>query len=207
MRRNKYIICILVFLLLFSACAPKAERVSDEELKALRKQYPYNDAVNEVVDWIPADLAYPDFASWIYREEPFSIHTVAVLKPVGEWTEPNHSSDPVLREAKIEEVLWTRGSVKTGDGVKLSLGSKFTSYGMEFEKVYAEGERLVCILFERPDAYGEESVFAAGKAYTFYLTKQDVLLSVSSAPGPDSVSGMYLHAFKTLMAETLGKSE
>ena len=43
------------------------------------------------------------------------------------------------------------------------------------------------------------------KEYTLYLTKDDVLLSVSSAGGPDSVSGMYLHAFEKRMNEALAK--
>lgn len=205
MRRNKYIICILVFLLLFSACAPKAERVSDEELKALRKQYPYNDATSEVVDGVTPQQAYPDFDAWIYRGDPFIIHAVVVLEPEGEWHVLDSTVDVLTHDAKIKEALWTKGNLKAGDKVALGLGPKFASYGMELEKTYVEGEKLVCILFEPYKDHGVPNYFQTAKEYTLYLTKDDVLLSVSSAGGPDSVSGMYLHAFEKLINEALAK--
>ena len=202
MRQNKFIICILVFLLLFSACAPKAERVSDEELKALRKQYPYNDATSEVVDGVTPQQAYPDFDAWIYREDPFVIHAVVILESEGEWHVLDSAVDALARDAKIREVLWTKGNLKAGDKVTLGLGPYIVS---QLEKVYAEGEKLVCILFEPHKDHGVPNYFLTAKEYTLYLTKDDVLLSVSSAGGPDSVSGMYLHAFEKLINEALAK--
>lgn len=205
MRRNKCILCFLAFLLLFSACAPKAERVSDEELKALRKQYPYNDATSEFVDGATPHQAYPDFDAWIYREDPFFIHAVVVLEPVGEWYVLDSLVDVLARDAKIKEVLWTKGNLKAGDRVSLGVAAHFGSYGMELEKVYAEGQKLVCILYEPNKEYGVPNFFHTTKEYTLYLTKDDVVLSVSSAGGPDSVSGMYLHAFEKFMNEALAK--
>jgi len=203
MRWKHMALSVLALLLLFSACAPKAERVSDEELKELRKQYPYNDATSEFVDGVTPHQAYPDFDAWIYRADPFFIHAVVVLEPEGEWHElDNGRLDVLARDAKIKEVLWTKGSLKAGDKVTLGLGF-YLEY--QLEKVYAEDETLVCILFEPQKDHGLPNYFLTLKEYTLYLTKDDVVLSVSSAGGPDSVSGMYLHAFEKLMNEALAK--
>lgn len=203
MRWKHMALSVLAFLLLFSACAPKAERVSDEELKELRKQYPYNDATSEFVDGVTPHQAYPDFDAWIYRADPFFIHAVVVLEPEGEWRElDNGWHDVLARDAKIKEVLWTKGSLKAGDKVTLGLGM-YLKY--QVEKVYAEDKTLVCILFEPQKDHGLPNYFLTPKEYTLYLTKDDVLLSVSSAGGPDSVSGMYLHAFEKRMNEALAK--
>lgn len=203
MRWKHMALSVLAFLLLFSACAPKAERVSDEELKELRKQYPYNDATSEFVDGVTPHQAYPDFDAWIYRADPFFIHAVVVLEPEGEWHElDNGWLDVLARDAKIKEVLWTKGSLKAGDKVTLGLGF-YLEY--QLEKVYAEDETLVCILFEPQKDHGLPNYFLTLKEYTLYLTKDDVVLSVSSAGGPNSVSGMYLHAFEKLINEALAK--
>lgn len=205
MRWKHMALSVLALLLLFSACAPKAERVSDEELKALRKQYPYNDATSEVVDGVTPHQAYPDFDAWIYREDPFFIHAVVVLEPVGAGYVLDGLVDVFVHDAKIEKVLWTKETVKAGDNITLSLAPKIGSYGMELETVYVEGQKLVCVLFEPNKDYGVEDFFVTTKEYTLYLTKDDVVLSVSSAGGPDSVSGMYLHAFEKFMNEALAK--
>lgn len=231
---TRFIVLFIFILLISLICAcesqPTNTRISDEELSQIRGKYPYNDTDSALAVMESAQQAYPNFDAFMYEDSekkiPKDFRAVVVLKIVektddirrqvnkvqsdeassfaAQKTPGFNQVDIEAYDAVIEKILWKKADINVGDRITIGLGTTLITYGMELEKVYVEGEKLVCFLVEPYNDYGKEGLFATSKAYTFYLTKKNVLLSVSSAPGPDSVSGMYLDAFTTLVNETLG---
>ena len=63
---------------------------------------------------------------------------------------------------------------------------------------------LACFLYEGKYDLGREKLFRLrGKVDLFYLTDEDVVLSMTSAPGADECSGLYLDAFAGKAAQVL----
>ncbi len=62
---------------------------------------------------------------------------------------------------------------------------------------YKSGQKYVCFVLDRSEIEFEEvdKVYAAGKAYTYYVTDHDILLSIMDYAGINECSGMYLDAF------------
>ena len=190
-------LCVfLAFLLLLSGCAEAPARVSDEELAALREQYPYNDELNPLVCLVDSmDNLYPDFETVIRNlNEPFndpSNYTLAVIDLTGD----RYSEGGLSRmKAKAVQILWGDG-LQEEEECYLSFGWFDAGIG----KVFQKGERLVCFLRATPSV----GVFSASKTLTWYLTEHNIVLSVVSTKGLDETSGLYLDSFAQLVTDTM----
>lgn len=212
----KKLLLPLLCLLLLSACAqdtPRPARVTDEELAALREEYPYNDAAS-MAAMIPDAEVYPDFAS-LGSGNPLGYADryagVAVVEITSDWYElgdenPAAGSAWPVFDAQIASVLWGEG-FSEGDTVTVGFGSTNVTSGMELDASYTEGRRYVMILVDYSDnAFGMVSLYMTEKSLTYYLTDEDVLLCVTSAPGPDSCSGMYVDTFQTEITALLDET-
>ena len=101
-------------------------------------------------------------------------------------------------DALATEVICGNSALPAGELFDLAI----TGAAMDFEPentlaLYAKGSRLVCFLTPRPGA-GIHTTNAHTTALeaTWYLTKDDVVLSSTQGPGPEAVSGLYLESFK-----------
>ncbi len=209
-------LCVLMLLFALCACAsePQPERVSDEELAQLREQYPYNDKTPGVLGQLSEiTTGITTFEEYANRE---TLDTVVALEVIGDWYyldgsisvygdealdayAPSWAStmEHKVIDAKVEKVLWGNSELQKGDIVTLSFGSTRVSEGRDNESVFLPGERYVCLMQDFYDnIYQKEGLYRASKDYTYYLTEQDVLISVTSILGADDASGMYLDAFE-----------
>lgn len=216
---------LLALLLLCSCASPKPERVTEAELAALRAQYPYNNTPPSIADMASYRDTYPTLEKLLElnNADGPTFCAVAVLKMKGDWYEistdfpeypdwtdtlfpSNRNITWTVRDAKVQQILWGGKDLKKGDTITLGFGSSIMTFGAELELVYRTGEELVCFLFDARNLefVGGENLYSTSKAHTFFLSKEDVVLSVSDAKGPDSVSGMYLHAFAQNLTTYLG---
>ena len=219
--------------LLLSACAPKPERVTDEELTVLREKYPYNDKTSEAVNMMSYKKAYPTLDAVfgiISYQAVTSCCAVVVLELKKDWYDINTNVSVfddeklnaaaerrtpgignirwMVHNAVVKDILWSSSNLKKGDTIVLGFGSTAMTAMADFELIYASGNRYVCFLYDESSlCFNVENLYSTSKAHSFYLTDKDVLLSVTSAPGPDSVSGMYLPTFKQLVNETFAPAK
>jgi len=224
--------CLCIILICFlTACTPKQAKISEAELVQLRKQYPYNDAISTVAQMTPWDIVYPTFDSLlgVYNQRVnHKFYAAVVLEMTGDWYSSSCYVAPYddealnkivtektpsighftweLHDAVIKQVLWGGEGLEEGDTIALGFGSTLYVGGMELDAIYLSGNRYVCFLAEESEnALPVEDLYSTAKTHTWYLTQQDVLVSVTSKPGQDVVSGMYLSAFTDLIYETFAK--
>lgn len=101
-------------------------------------------------------------------------------------------------DALATEVICGNSALPAGEHFDLAI----TGSAMAFEPEnilahYAKGTRLVCFLASKQGA-GVHAVNAHATAleFSWYLTKDDVVLSSTQDPGPEAVSGLYFESFK-----------
>lgn len=199
----------LLALLLLTACAPKAERVTDEELRALRAEYPYDDRCGT------ADLrvleSFDDLTGF------FLMDCAAVLTLTGDWERrtvtlapadgapdgPGLEMTGVLCRARVDQVLCGEDYLEGQDEITLYLGSTQTAGMFSLRDVFVPGSQLVCLLHrdsaKNPFAE-DEALYSTAKWAAYYLTPEGAVLSVMSMPGLDECSGLYLDAFAQRLA-------
>jgi len=103
-------------------------------------------------------------------------------------------------DALITEVLCGNSSLKVGETFDLT--NSYWFWGQNFEDImslYAKGNRLVCYLVQPASVSAgihANNAHWTSEYFTWYLTKDDVVLSIHQGPGPDSFSGLYLESFK-----------
>ena len=109
-------------------------------------------------------------------------------------------------DVKVSEVLWGGEGINKGDIITLGFGSTLITDGLDIEKVFQIGNRFVCFLedWRNAEIFHHESLFVTTKDHLFYISKDEVVLSVTSVPGADEASGLYLNSFEALVNETLG---
>ena len=114
-----------------------------------------------------------------------------------------------VRDVKIEKVLWGGEDLKKADTITLGFGAGVVTGGQGLETVFRVGDRFVCFLIDwrNRDTFNSETLFVTSKDHLFYVTKDDVVLSVTSVAGADEVSGLYLNSFETLVNEILSPVE
>ena len=190
---KKILLCLLALLLL-CGCTEDPARVSAEELAALRARYPYSDEVAHPLH-TPDETLCPDFQTYLsYFNEPYSdpsAYTLAVIDLTGDRF---LNGTPRMR-AKAEQILW---------GDDLTAGEEFyLNFGLHADdgmyEIFQKGARLVCFLKTQPNS---DSLFVS-KDRTWYLTEDNVVLSIFSVRGLDETSGLYLDAFAELVTDTM----
>ena len=217
---------VLAITSILSACTPSLEdgRVTSESLAKLRKQYPYRDGNTATGQIESYDQMFPTFED-LAKSLVGNVQAVVILELTGDWyaatnTEIRPSSDEelnlalpggncgltwVLHDAVVEKVLWGGEDINANDKITLGFGSLLATSGQDVESSYVKKQKYVCILEDRSEMnLGTDTLFGVGKLYTYYLTRQDIVLSLSSAKCQDDNSGLTLTAFESLVNETLG---
>ena len=225
MKRTGTALLLLLALLLLASCAraPKPERVSEEELAHLRLEFPCNDARSSLAMSMDPKKAYPTFEKLLgidnpYLEMPDFYAVVAIRMTEDDWYTLGESVQPFqdaalneqaqqrtpdlfqivwpVHDAVVEQVLWGGEDLEPGDTITLGFGADGYVGGMQLERCYFADGRYVCFLLDRRDSsFHCDRLFSSSKNYTYYLSDQDVLASMTSTPGLDECSGMYLDAF------------
>lgn len=218
MKYRRLIALFFALLLILCACKGGSDvRVSEKALARLREEYPYNDQKNEVLGqyYIPSE--FYTFEGYIGRE---SNDLGVVVEIIGDWYDvyaydvsiyddpeldamtPPGAGDFHYRviDAEVTRVLW--GALSEGDTITLSFGPAQRSENLGLEDIYVEGQRLICLAASFPDnPFDLENLCRTSKDYTYYITKNDVVLSVVSFEGADVASGMYLETFAQQAAQ------
>ncbi len=204
-------LCVLILLFALCACAsePRPERVPDEELALLREQYPYHDAESSMGNHLPYETVYPTFE----RLGSLQFYAALVIECSSDWYMletyvspfggetsnarlPQTNIQLLTIDATVEEILWGGEELSTGETITLGYGTTAMVSGKDLQGCIMEGNRYVVLVVDyRDNPYGAENLFNTGKFLTYYPTDQNVLLSVTSVPGADECSGMYVDAF------------
>lgn len=228
---------VLFSLLLLASCAPvpQAERVSDEELKHLRQEFPCNDARSSLALSMDPEKAYPTFEKLLgidnpYLKMPDFYAVVAIRMTEDDWYTLGESVQPFqdaelneqaqqrtpdlfrivwpVHDAVVEQVLWGGEDLEPGDTITLGFGADGYVGGMELERCYFADGRYVCFLLDRRDSsFHCDTLFSSSKNYTYYLSDENVIVSMTSVPGLDECSGMYLDAFTERVCSLLPDAE
>jgi len=233
LRRVICILFIFAFVLSFLASCARdsgADYVTDQKLSNLRKKYKFSDTQPQTVSMLSYESAYPTFDAvlGINKYEKYnSFSAIVVLEFEGDWYDVGtkiHMYDDdelnsvmesripgfgglgwTVHDAIVRDVVWGSDQLDIGDRITVGFGSKVMTTGVGYEEIFTSDNQYVCFLFDESNlSFNIDNLYSTAKPYSFYLTDKDVILSVTSAPGPDSVSGMYLDAFTTLVNETLG---
>ena len=226
------VVSICLSISIFSSCSSQleADRVDDETLVRLRSEYEYNNTQPQTVSMMSYESSHPSLDA-VFGTNEYEWYNdysaIVVLEFEGNWYDANtnvamfdnedlnatlENKVPgigafswMVHNAVIKEILWSNASLNVGDSIVVGFGSTIMTAGVGYEKIFSSGNQYVCFLFDESNlSFKIDNLYSTAKPYSFYLTNKNVLLSVTSAPGPDSVSGMYLDAFTTLVNETLG---
>jgi len=222
--KNKIIALLLIAVLvasaLLSSCGVKSarSRISDEELAQLRAKYPYNDEMG-TIDLIQTWSRFQEINAPFY-----TYHAVVVVTLRDNWfsgsgkeVSPFDHADetaPVVTtslrglycEAEVEQVLWGGEDLSAGDVIPLGFGSTMAAEMLDIENSFFSGETYICFLFQSSEE-GVGTYYPTSKRTAYRLINDKILLSISSEPGIDECSGMYLDAFTKLVHETLGEPD
>ena len=97
-------------------------------------------------------------------------------------------------DATLCEVVAGQAPLPDNTPITLTVRRLMTSDALDS---YKKGQRVVCLLVPyQTQNLNLENTFSTNKYLTWHLTKDDVILSATSEPGPDSFSGLYLESFK-----------
>lgn len=226
MKRNQLFVAALSLLLLLAACAqapeepaaPRGDRVTDAQLAELREEYPCVDSLYGVaVQYAPAQEEQT-FAEFYANG---SVTAVVEVTLAEEWYDVggavsifgDEEKDAYLPQfgtatyhvidAEIEQVLWGGEDLAAGETITLSFGSTLLNSPSRQEAAFVAGERYVMIVQEWPDnPAGAPHFYRAGENASFYLTDDDVVLSVSSQAAAEEASGLYLDTFTDKVLST-----
>ena len=222
MKRASTALLLLLTLLLLASCAaaPKPERASEEELARLREEYPISDELSPV-----ASYDFDPCQTWEGLAETTSPHTIVVVEITGDrfvntiYASPFSNAqanaaiglqrlDGQFFPAKVLKCLGGEFELKKGDEIALAFGANGIAPPAILDAAYQTGNRYVCFLKDISDlktSYTVENMYRATKYQTFYLTDDDVLLTMTSYIAcMNECSGMYLDAFEQLLPEVLG---
>lgn len=175
---SRILALICVCGLMFAACAAKPERISEEELAALREQYPYDDQLSPVGSYSFAHLQQWD----LFQQYGIEVSAAAVITLTDDWQMEVVASSPfkgvepdelpaalalvygVFHPARIEQLLWGGDGLEIGKSVNLSFGSTIVAPVEMLETTYQAGKRYVALLFDAGEnAYGVEDAFGIEK--------------------------------------------
>ncbi|MBR2782174.1 MAG: hypothetical protein IKE00_02425 [Oscillospiraceae bacterium] len=233
--QGKYIIVailVLVFSFLTGCSISSTSASNPKTVEQLREEYGYFDEQGTFSNSIPNELVYPTFETLMGINNKYGItrdfYAVVSIEICSDWYEISKRERPFnedsineqiieatpsitqivwpVVDAKVVDVLWGSNDLKKDDIITLGFGSKTYISGMQLEKVYKQGEKLVCFLVEND--FGYANMYSTGRLYTYFLTEDDIVMSVTSTPGADECSGMSLDAFVQKFSELLdGKQE
>lgn len=209
------VLCLCMLLTCLCACSNKqsAERVTDEQLSKLREDLPYADPYAPLTQVMHTyDELYPKFDTTLLN----GVCAIAVLEFVGEWGEARDTSVKmyddeelnqtvpnanrglrwVIHGAKVKKVLWGGSDLSAGDEITIGFGDISVVNYNSLKNVFVSGDEYVCFLTDhRYKKFDVEQLYGASLLRSYYLTSKDVVMSVTSTPGFDECSGMYLDAF------------
>lgn len=101
-------------------------------------------------------------------------------------------------DATVSQIIWGNCGLRKGSNFKLLLGTFMEPDTLD---AFTRSGKMVCVLSSY-DAASDflylplKKVYQTTKAFSWHLTEEDVVLSVSSNYGADSFSGLYLESFK-----------
>ena len=189
MKRSIAILLACVMILSLSACRRDAyttQRVSNRRLQALRRDYPYaisydRESFHEHFDQIGADAAF-DAVAVVEHRENYGV-------------------------CRVERVLYGDQYLERR-AVSLSLNFRAFPSGryilfLRNDSVIAEDSmgEIPEDLFREGDQPGILGSFDVDLNLSYFLTDQDVVLSLSDDPGVDECSGLSLEAFAQRLGE------
>lgn len=178
----KRIFSILVVFVLLCGCSQKyPEHLSEKQITELRKEYPYDNGMNPLIDiQVPELAAYVDIASAYIVGK---VVEAGYTDWVGSWR-----YYPLM--VRIEEVAYDKEfGLKEGDVITVRLPDYEYEYGMEFPNDYT---------FLMPLNASEEE-YVSSRFGWYYVTPDAYVLSVISRGDLDDFSGCSLREFgKTL---------
>ena len=199
--------------------------MSEEELAKLREEFPYRDALHGTL-YSPLDVyqtpettlsflssrsAFGAFLAEVHvTSDPF--YHIGYKKYPGRYesVEDFIAQHPELEEdlaqkifwagfqhqvdAEITGILWGDAEVSVGTAISIVFDHSST---LDTSEIFQNGGRYVCAL----SGWSGASPYSVlphitTKYLTWHITKDDVILSATSEPGPDSFSGLYLESFK-----------
>ena len=221
------LLCLLAALMLLSACAqePRPERVTDEELAALREDYPvveygYGSLSNgpsletlvesglyTTPESLMADPEHPYYAAVIVTLQGEWRQLTGYASPFGDpvWDEALPSSAGQITwevlDAEIDEILWGGEGLAVGDTITVGFGDVGFLGAYPLEETFLPGGRYV--FFLTPSTIFDEPAYGAARSSAYYLTGDDVALSVENLPGAEALSGYYLPAFRGELQQML----
>ena len=212
-----FLFCIV--LMLTSCSAERADtRLSNEEVASLRTNFPYND-----VDYSLSDRDILEHFTDLSRYQTIldrpAIEAVLVVTLNGDpFSDVENDNAPFDEQsdhapasptnltgnfcmATVEKTLWGE-EVEAGSLITVGLGSKPLAEALDYKSCFCPGQRYVLLVNQaQNDSIG--SFYAATKYAAFYLTEDDILMSITSDPGMDECSGMTAAAFADLCRDVL----
>lgn len=225
MRRLGCFLLALLFLC-SCAAAPKTGRVSEEELAKLREEYPYFDGIHSSLSPDLSPFEKPEtMYRFVSPTADWSMVVFEITGDLY-YTSPNHlypgrfkDLDDFMRQypeldektaasifrgnglvtnrhidATVTEVWSDNFGLQVGDTFSLSLSLLQPN---DIPDLYIDGRRFAALLTPHPLAsVHAQNPHLTHKYLTWHITKDDVVLSATSEPGPDSFSGLYLESFK-----------
>ncbi len=206
MRKQKWIIwiglCVLIVLLI-SGCKTSnaAERIPPEELEQLRLVYPYNDK-NRIQEEFAPITQFEDLSALQnnYDRPAFDAVICAV------YGETEIIGNSVFASVTVEKALWGGKELQAGDDVFIGLGNPLTSYKRrDYEHCFFPGQRYV-LMVNRAESEYVGTYYPTNKYTAYYVTEDDIILSVTSEPGIDECSGMTVSAFQKMCSDVLERS-
>lgn len=217
---------LVLALLLLAGCAPRTGSVSAEELAQLRETYPVDNAFLALSQSTKTnDEVWPTFQDLAYYND---FYAVAILEMKGDWytvtntgvkmydddrlnnTIPgaNRGLKWEAHDAVVQEILWGGEELEAGDTVTLGFGDVIVTAGDFLSRTYVPGGRYICFLAERDElGFNIEHFYATAKPVSYYLTDQDVVLSIMDFAGAEECSGLYLRTFEERLLETMNAPE
>ena len=213
--RKTIALLIALLIIIFCACQKQLEtannqdRVSEETLRELRKEYPYCDdygSVDQIGIKSMEDI----------REK--NVRAVIVFEPCGGWEFQYMHLQPFEEEVDwvrstyegvflpihVISVLWKDDSFSQNENLTLYFGADFYAEECRVFEAFVEGEKYVGYVIdlgENAPLANEPDLYVVSKNGAYYLTDEQVIISICSWPGIDECSGMYLNTFKEIIVE------
>lgn len=222
MKKRLIAVIILCLAVLLSSCSTDnpQNKLSKTELEELRTEFPYNDVDNTLEDRIVLEH-FQDLSK--YQNNSLNrpaIDAVIIVTLTGEmfsekakevlpFRENTSDSPPAPTTlvgnycfAIVEDILWGGIESEVGEEVVIGLGSSLRAEGLDYKHCFIPGQRYVMLVNQSEnDSIGV--FYPTSKYASYYLTDDDILLSITSEPGFDECSGLTVLAFKNLCGEVL----
>jgi len=195
------------------------ERVTERELAELRMEYPRHGGFHPLSQRIAItkwDSLRSDSLSGLVILDfigDYCIQSPAPKRTLFEGPALNYrtAEGVIYLFARVEEVLIGCEDLQVGDLVPVSLGTTYTSSGIESFRMALEGKRFVSLVSQQKeeDSYYLPNGLSSSEMGRFFLTPDDVVLycGYDFDTVLDECSGMYLSAFTELIREKLFSGE